>query len=189
MGAAWKVWWGRPGGALGSGGVESWQVAAVGAVAATLGILSRLRRTAKAPKQRLVRPRAPYPGDYEGRVSLEYQPHLDGAPDPGEIVWTWVPFEEDHSMGKDRPVLLIGRDGNWLLGLMLTSKDHDHDARHRERWLDIGTGPWDAKRRPSEVRLDRIIRIDPGAVRREGAVVTRSTFDEVSRSLFRIHNW
>ena len=168
--------------------MESWQVAAVGAVATTLGILTRFRRGLRPPK-RLVQPRPPYPGDFDGRVDLEYHPHLDGDPDPGEIVWTWVPFEEDHSMGKDRPVLLIGREGSWLLGLMLTSKDHDNDRNHADRWLDIGTGPWDPKRRPSEVRLDRIIRINPGAVRREGAVVPRATFEAVSRSLFRIHNW
>ena len=42
---------------------------------------------------------------------LAYSPTADGKPDPGEIVWTWVPYEEDYSQGKDRPVLLIGRDG------------------------------------------------------------------------------
>ena len=44
-------------------------------------------------------------------MTLEYSPNPDGKPDPGEIVWTWVPFQEDSSKGKDRPVLLIGRDG------------------------------------------------------------------------------
>ena len=38
-----------------------------------------------------------------------YEPEADGQPDPGEVVWGWVPFEEDPSQGKDRPVLLIGR--------------------------------------------------------------------------------
>ncbi|GAB5080487.1 hypothetical protein ARTHROSP310_36360 [Arthrobacter sp. AD-310] len=27
----------------------------------------------------------------------------DGEPDPGEVVWTWVPYQEDHGRGKDRP--------------------------------------------------------------------------------------
>jgi hypothetical protein len=27
-------------------------------------------------------------------VRTEYAPDHDGDPDPGEIVWTWVPFEE-----------------------------------------------------------------------------------------------
>ena len=38
-----------------------------------------------------------------------YAPEPDGQPDPGEVVWGWVPFEDDPSQGKDRPVLLVGR--------------------------------------------------------------------------------
>lgn len=87
---------------------------------------------------------APYPGDFRGPLEITYAPRPDGRPDPGEIVWAWVPFEEDHRQGKDRPVLLIGRDGPWLLGLQLTSKDHDRDkareARNGRRWVDIGAG-------------------------------------------------
>ncbi|KZM35292.1 type II toxin-antitoxin system PemK/MazF family toxin [Oerskovia enterophila] len=128
-----------------------------------------------------------YPGDYTGRVRAEYAPQLDGDPDPGEIVWTWVPYEEDFTQGKDRPVLLVGRDGGWLLAIMLTSKDHSRDAADEARWgrhwLDIGSGPWDAQGRDSEVRLDRVIRVDPGAVRREGAVMGRSTFDTIIREM------
>ena len=37
-----------------------------------------------------------------------YAPAPDGEPDPGEVVWAWVPYEEDASRGKDRPVLVIG---------------------------------------------------------------------------------
>jgi len=127
--------------------------------------------------------RRPYPGDYRGPLVTEYSPALDGDADPGEVVWTWVPYEEDHSRGKDRPVLVVGRDGEWLLGLMLTSRDHSRDAadeaRWGRRWLDIGSGPWDRQGRPSEVRLDRVIRLDPGAVRREGAIMPRASFDAV----------
>ena len=131
-------------------------------------------------------PRA-YPGDFRGTPDLGYAPKPDGRPDPGEIVWTWVPYEEDHSQGKDRPVLIVGRDGEWLLALMLTSKDHDRDhaqeARHGRHWQDIGSGGWDAKGRPSEVRVDRILRVDPGAVRREGAVLDRARFDQVAATV------
>ena len=42
----------------------------------------------------------------------EYAPEIDGEPDPGEVVWGWVPYEDDPSQGKDRPVLLIGRSGS-----------------------------------------------------------------------------
>lgn len=114
-------------------------------------------------------------------------PDLDGAADPGEVVWTWVPYEDDPTRGKDRPVLIVGCDEPWVLGLMLTSKDHDHDAadeaRWGRRWLDVGAGPWDAQRRPSEVRLDRVIRVDPEGIRREGAIMDRKTFGRVIAQL------
>jgi hypothetical protein len=152
-------------------------------VVATIRALTHIRRKAG----RAGRVRSTGPGDFDGTVHPVYSPHLDGAPDPGEIVWTWVPYEEDASRGKDRPVLIVGRDGPWLLALMLTSKDHSRDPR-RERdagrtWLDIGTGPWDSRRRPSEVRLDRVLRIDGGNVRREGAIMSRRQFDLVTRAI------
>ncbi len=114
---------------------------------------------------------------------MEYAPKPDGRPDPGEIVWTWVPYEDDPRQGKDRPVLLVGRRGDALVGVTMTSKDHDRDAADEARWgrywLDIGSGSWDRQRRPSEVRLDRLVTVDPAAVRREGAVLDRARFDQV----------
>ena len=121
-----------------------------------------------------------YPGDFAGVPAMEWSPAPDGRPDPGEVVWTWVPYEEDHTQGKDRPVLLIGRDGRWLLALQLTSQDHDRDAAQERRagreWVDIGTGAWDRRARPSEVRVNRVLRIDPEQIRRVGAVLPRERF-------------
>jgi hypothetical protein len=115
---------------------------------------------------------------------IRYAPHPDGRPDPGEVVWAWVPYEEDPTQGKDRPVLVIGEDDGLLLALALTSKDHDRDAEQERRagrvWMDVGTGPWDARRRPSEVRLNRLLRLDPTSVRREGAALPRDVFDAVA---------
>ena len=131
-----------------------------------------------------------YPGDFVGLPSMQYAPHLDGKPDCGEVVWTWVPYEEDHSRGKDRPVLLIGTDPPYLLALQLTSKDHDRDAAQERRagreWMDLGSGPWDAQGRPSEVRLNRIIRVRAEDVRREGAVLDRDRFDQVATAVRRV---
>lgn len=114
---------------------------------------------------------------------LAYSPQADGDADPGEVVWAWVPFEEGDGRGKDRPVLVVGREGDRLLALALTSKDHDRDAAQEaaagRRWMDVGAGGWDRDRRPSEVRLDRLLRLPPGAVRREGAALDRSRFDAV----------
>nr|WP_216645923.1 type II toxin-antitoxin system PemK/MazF family toxin [Isoptericola halotolerans] len=134
-------------------------------------------------------PAGDYPGDFLGVVRPVYSPHLDGRPDPGEVVWTWVPFEEDHTQGKDRPVLLVGRDGPWLLGLQLTSKDHDRGAAREDRygriWMDLGSGPWDSQGRTSEVRLDRVVRVDPAKVRREGAVLDNKRFHSVVTAMHR----
>jgi hypothetical protein len=132
---------------------------------------------------------APYPGDFHGHAKVTYSPKPDGRPDPGEIVWTWVPFEEDFRQGKDRPVLLVGRASTRLLGVMLTSKDHADDHRGDNDYLEIGAGPWDRQGRPSEVKLDRILQIDERDVRREGSVLDAKRFSLVADGLRRRHGW
>jgi hypothetical protein len=147
----------------------------------------------RVPRPQTSRPLSAYPGDFSGSVAVHYTPSINGRPDPGEVVWTWVPYEEDFAQGKDRPVLLIGRDGDWLLGLMLTSKDHDRDARDEarrgRRWMDLGKGPWDSHGRPSEIRLDRVVRVDPARVRREGSILDESRFDAVIRAAREANHW
>lgn len=128
-----------------------------------------------------------YPGDFAGRPTIRYAPHADQVADPGEVVWAWVPYEEDHAIGKDRPVLVIGLDHRWLLAAPLTSEDHDRDAAQEASqgrfWMDVGAGPWDARRRPSEVRLDRIVRVDPGHVRRTGGRLDEALFGSVAQAI------
>jgi hypothetical protein len=110
---------------------------------------------------------------------------LDGDPDPGEVVWTWVPYEDDPSQGKDRPVLVIGWDHDRLVAIQFTSKDHtDHPDN-----MEIGTGPWDSSGRPSYVKLDRLLLVDPTAVRREGGALDKPRFDQVVRRLIDVHHW
>jgi hypothetical protein len=113
---------------------------------------------------------------------LEYSPRLDGDPDPGEVVWTWVPFEEDPSQGKDRPVAIIGRRGQYLVGVPLTSKDH-----HNSWQVAVGTGPWDPSGRPSFATIDRVLDVVPHEVRREGAVLPKPTFDAIVAGVARAH--
>ncbi len=134
-------------------------------------------------------PGSGYAGDFRGKAEIRYAPSPNGRPEPGEIVWAWVPYEEDHARGKDRPVLLVGVNGRHLLGLMLTSRDHDDDPHAADDYVDIGTGPWDRQRRPSEVKLDRIIRISPSDVRREGAILDAQRFGEVAAALRGRHGW
>ena len=120
-----------------------------------------------------------------------YSPENDGLPDPGEVVWTWVAYEDDPSQGKDRPVLVLARDAGLLLCLQLTSKDHDRDAAQEaswgRHWTDVGAGGWDRARRPSEARLDRLLRVREHDVRREGAALDRSVFDRVVREASAFH--
>jgi hypothetical protein len=100
-----------------------------------------------------------------------------------------VPYEEDHTRGKDRPVLLVGRSGGYLLGLMLTSKDRVPDSGASAGYVDIGAGGWDRQGRASEARLDRIVQLRPDSIRREGAVLERARFEKVAEGLRRRHGW
>lgn len=117
---------------------------------------------------------------------VSYAPDLDGRADPGEIVWTWVAFEDDPTRGKDRPVLVVGRDRSILLGLMLSSRDHHRDDPN---WIGIGSGSWDYDGRPSWVRLDRVLDVPEEGIRREGAVLAREVFDVVAARLRADYSW
>jgi hypothetical protein len=112
-----------------------------------------------------------------------YSPEIDGEPDPGEVVWAWVPYEDDPAQGKDRPVLVLACQGAMLVCLYMTSKDHDRDAEDEARygryWMDVGTGGWDSQGRESEIRLDRVLTIPESEVRREGAAMDEGMFDAV----------
>jgi hypothetical protein len=117
---------------------------------------------------------------------VAYAPDLDGDADPGEIVWTWVQYEDDPHQGKDRPVLVVGRDGRTLLGLMLSSQN-DRDGQRN--WLALGPGDWDRDRRPSWVRLDRVLEVDEDGIRREGAVLDPARFETVAAELRHGYGW
>lgn len=145
------------------------------------GIAGTLRRVSGR------RPRpAPVPGPPRRGRYLEYSPNLDGDADPGEIVWTWVEYEDDPAQGKDRPVLVVGRDGRTLLGLMLSSQRERNGRRH---WLALGPGQWDRDARPSWIRLDRVLEVDEDGIRREGAILDRARFDRVAATLRRDYGW
>ena len=116
-----------------------------------------------------------------------YQPIMDGDADPGEVVWTWVPYQEDASVGKDRPAVVIGAQGEGVYLLQLTSKDHTREAAQEAAvgryWFNIGTGAWDSKGRPSEVRLDRALWVKATDVRREGSILPEVTWRRIVDAL------
>ena len=115
-----------------------------------------------------------------------YAPDLDGRADPGEVVWTWVVYEDDPTKGKDRPVLVVGRDRSTLLGLMLSSQAHHS---HDPSWVHVGAGTWDYEGRPSWVRLDRVLDVPEESIRREGAIMDRVTFEIVAARLRTEYSW
>lgn len=116
--------------------------------------------------------------DFGGPAIPEYAPEADHEPDPGEVVWAWVPFEEDPTQGKDRPLAVVGRAAEKpsdLVCFLLSSKDRSGD----DEWVSIGTGQWDAEHRQSWVRISRPLAVTPEAVRREGGQLSREQFDAV----------
>lgn len=116
-------------------------------------------------------------------MDISYRPAANGAADPGEVVWAWVPYEDDPTRGKDRPVLVIAVESGSVFGLPMTSKDHDRDVRQEEAagrlWMDVGTGPWDSRGRPSEVRLNRLVSLAAAEIRREGSALDPQVFAAV----------
>lgn len=124
------------------------------------------------------------------RHRVAYAPDRDGDPDPGEVVWAWVPYEDDPKQGKDRPVLVIGYDGDGghrLLAVPLSSKDPS-GKRDADEWVEVGTGGWDREQRPSFANADRVLRYAAADVRREGAALPRDRFDAVVAKVRQLGN-
>lgn len=121
-----------------------------------------------------------------GAVHTAYAPNHNGDPDPGEIVWTWVPYEEHDGRGKDRPVLIVAREkSGTVLAIKLTSKRHD-DERN---WVDVGHGHWDSEGRESWAVIDRVVRVHHAGMRREACALERHHFDLVIEHLRSRYHW
>ncbi len=149
-----------------------------GLVAAGLALFRQRDRLAGKARKRS----APTTRRVATGTQVEYSPDLDGDADPGEVVWTWVPYEDDPSKGKDRPVVIIGRSGGDLAGVPLTSKTKGGDV------VSVGAGGWDRSGRPSYAKVDQLIVVRSGDVRREGAVLDRGRFDAVVAGVGRHHD-
>jgi PemK-like, MazF-like toxin of type II toxin-antitoxin system len=152
-------------------------------VAARVGRMAKRTATAGPPPAQYARRRQV---TALRRRQLVYAPQLDGQADPGEVVWTWVAYEDDPRQGKDRPVLVVGRESRTLFGLMLSSQSERDGQRN---WLALGPGAWDHDNRPSWVRLDRVLTMREDGIRREGAVLDRARFERVSQVLRARYGW
>lgn len=179
---------------------------------AALGALEvatrRGRRSDSPVRPPASRPRAPRPGAGAGdaarhpaprgtqtvelrpeelpRLRLSYAPKNDGDPDAGEVVWTWVPYEENDGRGKDRPVLIVGRQsGDRVYAVKLTSRSKEGDRE----FLPLGPGPWDPAGRPSWVDLDQLYSVHVDGMRREAAALDLDRFTRVAAALQRRWGW
>ena len=119
-------------------------------------------------------------------LRIDYAPDRDGAPDAGEIVWTWVPYEETDGRGKDRPVLVIGRESrDRVYAVRMTSRPHDGDRDY----LTIGTGDWDSQGRESWVDIEQLYSVHESGLRREAAVLDHSRYGRVAAALSARYGW
>lgn len=119
-------------------------------------------------------------------LRIGYAPDPDGDPDTGEIVWTWVPYDENDGRGKDRPVLVIARqDEDRVYAVRLTSKAHEGDRD----FLAIGPGEWDSRGRPSWVDIEQIYSVHRDGMRREASALDPDRFVHVADALHRRYGW
>ena len=110
-----------------------------------------------------------------------YQPAPDGDPDPGEVIWTWVPYAEHDGRGKDRPVLILARiDDKTTAGCYLSTKQH-------RDFVSVGTGDWDSQGRTSYLAPDRILRVTDAGMRREGHVLPEDRFTDAVNAVAQLH--
>jgi hypothetical protein len=120
------------------------------------------------------------------RVRFAYTPERDGEPDPGEVVWTWVPYEENDGRGKDRPVVIVAAGApDEFLAVQLTSKGRDDDRD----LVALGAGAWDGEGRPSWARVDRLFRVHADGMRREAAILDGERYARVVEVLRARYGW
>ncbi|WP_326845044.1 type II toxin-antitoxin system PemK/MazF family toxin [Microbacterium gorillae] len=169
-----------------SGGTASESGDLIAAHAAELAARERLLEGDPTPGQLGATATIEVPPPAANALTVTYAPEKDGDPDAGEVVWTWIPYEEADGRGKDRPVLVIARHGrDRVYVVRLTSKSHDGDRDY----LSIGSGAWDSKGRESWVDIDQIYSVHVEGMRREAAVLDRTRFDTVAAALKRAHGW
>lgn len=119
-------------------------------------------------------------------LRITYAPAKDGDPDAGEIIWTWVPYVENDGRGKDRPVLVIGRQStDRVYAVKLTSRPHEG----QRDFLPLGPGEWDSRGRPSWVDIDQLYSVHTRGMRREASVLDLDRFTRVASALHKRYGW
>ncbi|GAA2069953.1 type II toxin-antitoxin system PemK/MazF family toxin [Microbacterium hatanonis] len=119
-------------------------------------------------------------------LTIAYAPMRDGDADAGEIVWTWVPYEENDGRGKDRPVLVIApHDADHVYAVRLTSTPHQGSRD----FVPLGAGEWDPQRRPSWVDIEQLYSVHVRGLRREASALPRDRFAVVAAALRQRYGW
>lgn len=119
-------------------------------------------------------------------LQITYGPVRNGLPDGGEVIWTWVPYAEGDGRGKDRPVLVIGRQNDdRVYAVKMTSKSHSGPTE----LIPIGSGAWDSQGRPSYVDVDQLYSVHRQGARREASELARNRFDTVAQELRKLYGW
>jgi len=119
-------------------------------------------------------------------VNVGYSPSRNRLPDSGEIIWTWVPYEENDGRGKDRPVLVIGRhSADRVYAVRMTSKAHDRDRD----FISIGSGAWDGQGRESWVDIEQLYSVHHDGMRREAAALDAGRYSRVAQALIDRYGW
>ncbi|UIP58780.1 hypothetical protein DSM26151_16650 [Agromyces marinus] len=117
-------------------------------------------------------------------MRFSYAPERDGEPDPGEVVWTWVPYEERDGRGKDRPVVIVAAgERESFLAVQLTSRPQGRDA------VELGTGAWDGQGRPSWAKIDRVFKVHADGMRREAATLDAARYRRLVEALAERYGW
>lgn len=81
-----------------------------------------------------------------------------------------MPYEDDPRQGKDRPVVVIGRAGDRLAVVPLSSRGPE-GRPDPSAWVSVGSGRWDGEGRTSYANVGRVLRVPDGEIRREGATL------------------
>lgn len=117
--------------------------------------------------------------------TILYAPDMDGQSEPGEVVWSPVMLGDD-PVPQERAVIVLGRRKHILLGALISA-----DPRHaqNDKWLYIGSGPWDPKMRPCWVRLDKILEVPESGIRRSGIFMPKRRFDRIASKLRTDYQW
>ncbi|WP_372351526.1 type II toxin-antitoxin system PemK/MazF family toxin [Streptomyces sp. KL116D] len=109
------------------------------------------------------------------RVRHAPRGRVAGGPQPTEIWWALVPFE-DGPGGKDRPCLVLSLRGDTALVAKITSRYHDE----RPGVIPLPPGSvGDAQGRASFLETDELREVPLGDFRRRAGVVDPVLWDQV----------